>query len=742
MEANSQMDRRKPKRRTANACIACRQSKIKCSGEDPCQNCKRRAIRCQFTEGGNKVVVSEKYLQSLQRQLEERQRSPSSTNLGSPTQTVASSFVLGHAAQPQAIDRDEPTHGRRSFTNASSRLHGDTNGEPRGDTGLVSPTVNALDASQQPEASYPILTPTSQPTEPCFRVWSNPFIIPSKVIKNTCKNKRTWIWLAPWSTWSFTMRLILMVREKIHPEDPSIPPNLIDTEAYTWTYKTSSSDLCDVTGLPSLDHAIYLLNTVKFHLGQTYHLFDGAEIEQQIRDFYSNGNGLQVVVESRLWFVKFLIILAFGIAFQGSPTPNQEPPGAKFFTRAMSLLPDPTELWKSSLLAIETLALIALYLFSIDSRESAHIYHGHALRIALLEGLHTQLPEHELGTTMTNNCRNLWWTLYLMDRHFSSSVGLPMSVQDSDITTPISPPNPGSRADSFRSLQVNLSHLLSVILTTVYKPNITPLDAFLEQTRTILHTLAHHAQEIEKIISLLQNSVGSMPRDTRHLTLMYHQCVIVATRPLLLSVLKERVDTRDEDCEDFLAQTGTVIRTGIKSATKTLQIITSEYSLLEAFLPYDIEFCYGAALHLIMANALFPDVEDYQSFLQLAHQILDSLILRGNRVAHARKSELTHLELLFNELAVQTQQHQMLHLFYPEAASSDTTRKEVQDGERSMAESSALAMGSDVGRSLHPPMTGTNMEFLDTIGISSEEFLSIVQEIGSTESPEDIMTLV
>ena len=41
-----------------------------------------------------------------------------------------------------------------------------------------------------------------------------------------------------------------------------------------------------------------------------------------------------------------------------------------------------------------------------------------------------------------------------------------MSVQDSDISTPVDPPNIGSQDNSARSLQVNLSHLLSVILTS------------------------------------------------------------------------------------------------------------------------------------------------------------------------------------------------------------------------------------------------------------------------------------
>lgn len=34
----------------ANRCVACRQSKIKCSGEEPCANCRRRSVRCRFTD--------------------------------------------------------------------------------------------------------------------------------------------------------------------------------------------------------------------------------------------------------------------------------------------------------------------------------------------------------------------------------------------------------------------------------------------------------------------------------------------------------------------------------------------------------------------------------------------------------------------------------------------------------------------------------------------------------------------
>lgn len=78
--------------------------------------------------------------------------------------------------------------------------------------------------------------------------------------------------------------------------------------------------------------------------------------------------------------------------------------------------------------------------------------------------MHTQLPEEELGIDTVTRCHNLWWTLYLMDRHFSASLGLPMITQDNDITTLIDPPTASSR-NATLSLRVRLSQMLSFILS-------------------------------------------------------------------------------------------------------------------------------------------------------------------------------------------------------------------------------------------------------------------------------------
>lgn len=128
-----------------------------------------------------------------------------------------------------------------------------------------------------------------------------------------------------------------------------------------------------------------------------------------------------------------------------------------------------------------------------------------------------------------------------MDRHFSSSIGLPVIIKDYDTTTLVEPPDSCSQEDVTLSLQVKMSQLLSTILTSesmlryfsvfdtdlssaIYKTERIKLGTFLEQTRSILHTMAGYAQEIENIVQLkFPNSLDTMPRGTRHITLSYHQ---------------------------------------------------------------------------------------------------------------------------------------------------------------------------------------------------------------------------
>ncbi|RAQ73053.1 hypothetical protein COH20_007445 [Aspergillus flavus] len=217
-------------------------------------------------------------------------------------------------------------------------------------------------------------------------IWTSPFTLPSTTIQNTQQNKRTW------------KKLQLRNTHSAHT---------IEKESYPIRWDASpADDPPDISGLPSLDHALYLSETVKFHLGQSYRLYNEDEFIHNVREFY-HGDSVKMATEHRLWFILFLLVLAFGTAFLHRSKRSKDPPGSKFFIRAMSLMPDHAPLWKGSLLAIEVLGMAGLYLYSIDQRESAHIYVRQAIQIAQFEGLHTHLPEEQLGVDTVSRCRDL-----------------------------------------------------------------------------------------------------------------------------------------------------------------------------------------------------------------------------------------------------------------------------------------------------------------------------------------------
>ncbi|RAL11793.1 Zn(II)2Cys6 transcription factor [Aspergillus homomorphus CBS 101889] len=682
-------------RRAAAACVACRRSKIKCSGDRPCKNCQRRATKCQYSDSSTRVLVSERYL----RDLENRARA-----------NQAGAAKPSRSSYPHQEDFPDLLHN---------------------------PTTRGSESSPE--------------TESMLSIWTSPFTLPTPVIVNAGTTKRNWLWLAPTSPWSFVARLAVMMSGKLNMDSHRTLKFHIDGDIYPldWRSQVPTEESLDPGTLPSLDHAIYSINNVKFHLGQVYR-FLPDDFCAQVQDFYAS-RGAYGATQSCMWFIRFLLLLAFGKAFSSRTRSHGTPPGAKMFLRAMSLMPNHTSTGNDSLDVIENLALAALYLYAIDHREGAHSHVGQAIRLAQLEGLHTQLPEQELGHATVARCRNLWWTLYILDRQISSSLGLPMTVQDFDITTlvEISGPTP---QDPTLSLQVRLSQMMSSILSRIYRAEKTQIGRFLDVTSDILQKMAGLAEEIEKIFPAgFQDSMDTMPHETRYIILLYHQCVIMATRPLLLSVLRERLEklgrAEEEEWQKFLALPKSLLSIGIRSAVKTLEILSDENIILETFLPFDLEFTFAAALHLTIAQTLFHLEPAEQSHAQAAQLILDEIVASGNRVAEVRRVELAHIQSLFGEFASRMEEEGLQNLSLPGIMQEGQPVRGSVPGEEELFPQAeeppaigwpASPESNTRSTTLAEEDLSRNLDFLDTFGISSHKFLSIVDQIGQRDLTQEL----
>lgn len=172
------------------------------------------------------------------------------------------------------------------------------------------------------------------------------------------------------SNWSFGRRILSHAHEHVY--GTSLPAASLLFEGQTYELgriggRRSSAEF-DEAALPTSDFALFLINAVKFHCGQLFHLFDEEDF---MRNFSRHHDQTRPDDCSDLWHSHYLLILALGKAFVVRVGQDRQPPGADLYTCAMQLLPDTTQLCKDPTPSMEILCCAALYLQCLDMRESA-----------------------------------------------------------------------------------------------------------------------------------------------------------------------------------------------------------------------------------------------------------------------------------------------------------------------------------------------------------------------------------
>ena len=180
------------------------------------------------------------------------------------------------------------------------------------------------------------------------------------------------VYLGTSSNWSFTRRVLSLAHHQLYQSPLPTEALLFDETTYQLGWdglRTTPGP--DVPVVPTRDHTMYLINAVQFRCGQLYHLFEDSEFMSSLQQFYS-GDGQDMT--NSLWYVHFLLVLAFGKGFVQPKAQGRKPPGVGYFIRALQLLPDPSALYRDPMLGTEILCCIALYYQCVDYRTSAHNY--------------------------------------------------------------------------------------------------------------------------------------------------------------------------------------------------------------------------------------------------------------------------------------------------------------------------------------------------------------------------------
>lgn len=150
------------------------------------------------------------------------------------------------------------------------------------------------------------------------------------------------------------------------------------------------------------------------------------------------------------------------------------------------------------------------------------------MRMALVEGLHRALPVEQLGEKRVERCTKIWWTVYILDRKFSSLIGSPTSVNDEDVTTILWDLKTCSQEAAALSLHVKITQVITRVLNTVYSANGKLGNAFLQGIRSILHEMSDLSRELEEVFAhRFSSSVDTLSGVTTRLTLSCHSVRVV-----------------------------------------------------------------------------------------------------------------------------------------------------------------------------------------------------------------------
>ncbi|KAJ8118883.1 hypothetical protein OPT61_g217 [Boeremia exigua] len=578
----------------------------------------------------------------------------------------------------------------------------------------------------------------------------SPFPDGTSFIKDNRSSENRWLYIAQSSSWSFVFRVTDMLQEAT-PEATEGLRFPLDGDAYplTWDHiRVDESNWLQM--IPPQDYAIYLLNSVKFHMSHRLQFFDEKAFSAMTAEFYQNPD--KMVRSSRLWFVQFLVILAFGKALLERSRRNVAPPGFEFFARAMSLLPSiPNLQTNEPILGIEVLALIALYLYCLDYRASAYSYIGQAARLAMHSGVHTRLPVERFGVDLAQRYNYLWWSVYILDRHISSTTGCPTVVHEQDITVPLPISLGSSQQNIVSTLHVKVSRLVSKVLSSeflgeaflplrgalmlkaVYVPDNVIDQTFFERTRRLLKSLAGLARELEDTIhSELQGPSQVDLASVAFLTLAYHECAILATRPILLSLLKRRLKGANRSyrsTQNISSRLKTLVDTCAYSAAKVIDLLTIrlENNVIEVFLPFQLETLSSALVVLLIIQAVSFTDHDVPTLEARAHAILDEMIAQSNPIAKYRKAEAVHvgglLAALHEEIGPMMNEGESSNsaaAIRPSiAVSSESTHLILTSNESASTYGSGFPMQFQSATSSAFPMV-LNDDFLLNFGLSSE----------------------
>ncbi|KAE8152897.1 fungal-specific transcription factor domain-containing protein [Aspergillus avenaceus] len=449
---------------------------------------------------------------------------------------------------------------------------------------------------------------------------------------------------------------LLGERAWFYPYDPSAPPIYMGEAACTafatrlrqlltgdsntahvarTQYTPESSLLEGEAQWPGFAQARLLVKVAFNQLSQVYHLFLRRSTLEQLETVYRTPS----LRNDPSLTCKFFALFALGEVYSSrlSSVRESRVPGTKYYVRAMSVIPILPE--RPGMIHVETLLLLSLYSYFLNRRHSAYMLVGNAMRLGLILGLNHNIPARQCTNPVEREHRvRLWWAIYIFDRMYTSKIGFPLQIRDEDIYVdlPTDVTCPGAE-DQFSDTaylvsSIRLARIIGQIIDKLYsrKPH---QESFLQREQQLLLALQDWVQNLPAHIKLPKDNTPLKHIASLHL--QFNQCVILATRPIILHALFQRRGHRQND-EDLPQPVITLSEACIHAARHSHVLIIEEWvnESLPIYGYFYAQYLFSSAIILVISG-LLPTVgspADLDS-LDTAMEILYRMMDHGNLAA-------------------------------------------------------------------------------------------------------------
>ncbi|KAK1958843.1 fungal-specific transcription factor domain-containing protein [Colletotrichum sublineola] len=392
---------------------------------------------------------------------------------------------------------------------------------------------------------------------------------------------------------------------------------------------------------PSPSRARLLVGVALRYVSRFYHIVRKSLILDSLEQTLRNPAESDALLKSKLW-----ALFAIGAMYSTrSATSEKNFPGMAYFARATRVLRIVSERPRIDVVELRLLLVAntprSFYSLALNRRHTAYAFAGSATRLAVVMGLHLNVPESQLRDAAAREHRvRVWWTAYIFDRMWAAKLSHPVAVQDLDIEVDL-PSNPTvdeSVADDFADASyfvasVKLASLLGRVIPSIYRRR-NQQTSLSHRVQEALNELRGWSEGLPPELHLDHKPTSDRIPKPISLHLNFNQCAVCTTRPILLHVLRTHVASwgaPDAPEPQIPATAMTLAETCIRCARHSCRLLTESW-IDGSFATFDYfftQYLFSAATVLAASSLLNGkesqnDREQFEEAAQFLLQLKDS----------------------------------------------------------------------------------------------------------------------